>query len=187
MAESRFNRDLRLASMQATVYGSSDGATNTITLPTDCRAVQSLHISIGSSRQSELHPLPPERLTDSAITTAYPIGYVTVGSVLQLIGGSSAASSASSGATTAVDYTLTYFQSIPALSDSATTNWLLLREPALYLYAALIEASPYIGDDNRAAIWATQYKVTVQGMQAEDDRARYGNSPAIGSPFRCPP
>jgi hypothetical protein len=176
MAEARFNRDLRLASMQATVFDTSDSATNTITLPDDFRAVQSLRIDVGSNLQRELHPLPPERLADSEITTSYPIGYVTVGDVLQLIGGNGA-----------VNYTLTYFQSIPSLTTTATTNWLLLREPALYLYGALIEASPYIGDDSRAATWATQYTVTAKGMQAEDDRARYGNSPSIGSPLRCPP
>ena len=119
------------------------------------------------------------------ITSAYPVGYVTVGNVLQLVGGGTG--SASTSPTASYDYVLTYFQSIPALGNAATTNWLLTREPSLYLYGALIEASPYIGDDARAATWATQYKVTLQGMQAEDDRARYGNSPSIASPLRNGP
>lgn len=119
----------------------------------------------------QLHPLPPERLADN-IVSGYPVGYVTVGSVLNLVGGSSA-----------LDYALTYLQSIPALSSTNATNWLLLREPALYLYAALVEASPYIGDDARASVWATQYATLARGMLAEDDRARYGNAPSIGCPI----
>lgn len=159
--------------MQSTITGTVDSS-NTITLPTDCRAVESLRLSTGGT-YTEIHPLPPERLADT-LTTAFPVGYVTVGSVLTLIGGNGTP-----------DYALTYFQSIPALSASQTTNWLLLREPALYLYGALIEASPYIGDDNRAATWATQYTVTAKGMQVEDASARYGNAPAIGCPIRnCP-
>lgn len=166
------NRELRLAAMQTTVTGTV--ASSAVTLPTDCRAVQEFRINSGGV-WTEIHPLPPERLADT-LTTAFPVGYVTTGTTLNLIGGNGTP-----------DYSLTYFKAIPALSDTATTNWLLTREPGLYLYAALLEAAPYIGDNTSAQVWAMQYKDIVQGMQAEDDRARYGNSPSIGSPVRnCP-
>jgi hypothetical protein len=162
--------------MQATRTGlvSED---NTIQLPADCRAVQSLRVNVGSSIYQELHPLPPERLADAGIITGWPIGYVTVGRVLTLIGGSGTP-----------DYAMTYFQQVPALATAPMNiNWLIQREPGLYLYATLLEASPYIQDNNMAQVWAQQYQNIAERMQAEDDRARYGNAPAIGSPIRNAP
>lgn len=44
---------------------------------------------------------------------------------------------------------LEYFASVPALSESNTTNWLLTKFPNIYLYGSLKHAAVFIGDDNR--------------------------------------
>jgi hypothetical protein len=148
---------------------------STIRLPNDCRAVQSLRIATGGGYQN-IHPLPPERLADT-ITTAFPVGYVTVGSTLTLIGGSGQPA-----------YALTYYQAIPNLAAAPLdVNWLILREPALYLYATLLEASPYIRDMTITGVWVKQYQDILAGMNSENDSARYGNSPSIPAPFRNAP
>jgi hypothetical protein len=160
--------------MQATRTGliASD---NTIQLPGDCRRVQSLRVNVGGVYQ-EVHPLPPERLADT-VTTAYPLGYVVVNGVANLIGGNGQP-----------DYALTYFQQVPALATAPmNVNWLIQREPGLYLYATLLEAAPYIQDAGMAQVWAQQYASLLDGVQAEDAGARYGNAPAIGSPIRNAP
>ncbi len=168
------NRDLRLSQMQLTVTATV-ATDNTIQLPTDCRAVQSLRIAVGGVYK-EIHPLPPERLADTLVTQ-FPTGYVTVGSTLNLVGGSGQPA-----------YALTYYQAIPALgSPPLDVNWLILREPGLYLYATLLEASPYIRDTEISAVWVQQYKDLLRGMQAEDDGMRYGNSPSIGASVRNSP
>jgi hypothetical protein len=46
-----------------------------------------------------------------------------------------------------------YYQKIPALSDSATTNWLLSAHPDLYLFGSLVEAEMFGVNDERAPIW----------------------------------
>lgn len=159
------NRDVRLSAMQTTLAGLvSDGL---IQLPADCREVQSVRLSIGGAYQ-EIHPLPPEYLADTVPTTAVAKGYVAVGNILNLIGGSGSPA-----------FAVTYWQRIPALTATNSTNWLLSREPGIYLYASLIEASPYIQDDARAAVWVQQYQDILTGMQRENDRFRYGNSPAV--------
>jgi hypothetical protein len=53
--------------------------------------------------------------------------------------------------TTALE--LDYFQKIPALSDSTTTNWLLAAHPDLYLFGALVEAEMFGVNDERAPLW----------------------------------
>lgn len=157
--------------MQATITGTSTDMA--IDLPADCQEIQSLRISTGGLYH-ELHPLPPERLADT-LATGYPAGYVVTDDTVNIIGGSGDPG-----------FAMTYWKRIPALSATVTTNWLLLREPGLYLYGALIEASPYIKDDARAVLWSTQYKSILDGMTAEDDRYRYGNAPAISGPRNAP-
>lgn len=158
--------------MQTSVTGAV--ASNVITLPADFREVQSLRILWGQL-YTEIHPLPPEALADT-VATGFPSGYVVVNGEIRTVGGS--------GSET---YAMTYWAAVPALSSSATQNWLILREPGLYLYGALIEASPYLADDQRALVWSAQYRSILDGMTAEDASARYGNAPAMQTGLRCAP
>jgi hypothetical protein len=48
---------------------------------------------------------------------------------------------------------LSYWQKIPALSSSNTTNWLLTAHPDLYLFGSLVEAQMFTVDPEQAAIW----------------------------------
>lgn len=43
--------------------------------------------------------------------------------------------------------TLRYYQKIPALTDSATTNWLLTAHPDLYLFGSLVESNAFIRNE----------------------------------------
>lgn len=49
-----------------------------------------------------------------------------------------------------------YYQKIPALSDSATTNWLLTAHPDLYLAGALAEAAGFTKDPEALVGWITR-------------------------------
>ncbi|SRR5258705_2544068 len=46
-----------------------------------------------------------------------------------------------------------YYQRIPALSDVATTNWLLAAHPDLYLFGAMVEAELFGVNDERMPLW----------------------------------
>lgn len=50
---------------------------------------------------------------------------------------------------------MAYWRRVFPLSESAPTNWMLEEHPDIYLYAALIESAPYLGDDARIATWKT--------------------------------
>lgn len=69
-----------------------------------------------------------------------------------------------------------YTAKIPALSDSQTQNWLILYQPNVYLYATLIEASTYLRDDQRTALWGQGYSNAVASMVAAENRARFRNA-----------
>lgn len=67
--------------------------------------------------------------------------------------------------------TLTYYQSIPRLSEPLQSNWLLAKAPDIYLYGALINSAPYLKEDSRIQTWATYYQGAIDSLQVEDDRA----------------
>lgn len=57
-----------------------------------------------------------------------------------------------------------YYQKIPALSDVNTSNWLLEEAPHVYLYTALLHATPFLMDDVRYQVF--QNSVSQQVMNA---------------------
>ena len=71
-----------------------------------------------------------------------------------------------------VNLELSYVGRIPALSDSNTTNWLLTKSPDLYLYAALMQAEPYLKNDERVGLWATAMQNSMENMRLEGERSK---------------
>jgi hypothetical protein len=49
-----------------------------------------------------------------------------------------------------------YFQKIPALSATSTSNWLLATAPDLYLFGALAEAHGFVKDTDSLALWKSR-------------------------------
>lgn len=68
---------------------------------------------------------------------------------------------------------LVYFGAIPALSDSNTSNWLLVAAPDLYLYGSLLHTAPYLKDDARLAVWGGLYADIMARMNAQSEAARF--------------
>ena len=76
-----------------------------------------------------------------------------------------------------VELEILYYQKIPALSVSNTTNWLLTSHPSVYLYGALLQSAPYLKDDDRVAIWDTLYQRGLAKLQSADQAAEVNGPP----------
>ena len=74
------------------------------------------------------------------------------------------------------DAELLYYEKIPELSDTNTTNWLMQFAPDVYLYGALVHSAPFLKDDARTQVWAALYQAAVQGLNAQSEKARFGGS-----------
>lgn len=74
---------------------------------------------------------------------------------------------------------LTYFQTFAKLSDSNTTNWLLERHPDVYLYGSLLQAAPYLRDDERVGMWTALYGQAIDDMIVQNDRASLSQGRAV--------
>ena len=77
---------------------------------------------------------------------------------------------------TAYTSALLYYEKIPALGDTVTTNWLLQDAPDAYLYGALVHSAPYLQEDARIQVWGSLYAVAVQSVNSQSEKARFSGS-----------
>ena len=137
MAEAHFNRELRSPSMEAS--STSSTATALVALPSDCLALRKVTISgteeLVAMSAAQLH------MTYTNSNSGDPKAYAVVGTNLKLAPAPSAA--------TAVD--IDYYQRIPALTSTNTSNWLLTAHPDLYVWAIRYYAAEEARDDELAS------------------------------------
>jgi hypothetical protein len=61
-----------------------------------------------------------------------------------------------------------YYQQPPLLGDEVQTNWLTQYAPDLLLYAALLEATPFLKNDERIQTWQGMYDRAASAINNED-------------------
>lgn len=162
-AEAFFNRKLRVRQMEEEASLSTDenGDAN---LPSDFLAARSVR-RVGSPN-IELRPISMggENRLSPYDTAGIPRWYSISGSTLRV---------------TPIEQgtlTLTYYEKIPALSDSQTTNWLLTLAPDVYLYRCLSEAHIFDRDFDAALGFQQQADIRIAELEGLDDHARYHNA-----------
>ena len=161
LAESKFNRELRTRDMLTRVQTTSDD--EYVSLPTDFLQHYSLELDAASAQPPMDYIGPQEAKVlkaqnRTASTTYY---YTVIDGAFEIIPAPGSD----------LDLRMVYYAKIPALSDSNTTNWLLNKSPDLYLYSALLEASPYLKDDDRVQLWAAARQQVMDAMNLESERA----------------
>ena len=74
------------------------------------------------------------------------------------------------------NYSIMFYKKIDALSDSNTTEQMLTDNPDIYLYGALLEAEPFLMNDERVQLWATAFQESVRALQEQDNKDRHSGS-----------
>lgn len=162
LAEVRFNRDLRLNAMETQTTVTLSAGAASFSIPSDLIDLKLLTVTANSTE----HPLRYRNLLDvlnGGSDTGIPQFYAGQGNTYRVTPVADAA------------YTLNvyYCARIPALTDAAPTNWMLTNAPDVYLYGALLEASPYLIDDERLTLWKSAYDLAVQTLQTKNDEKDY--------------
>lgn len=83
-------------------------------------------------------------------------------------------------------YRQTYYSKLLALSDTNTTNPLLVKEPGLYLFGALLQAEPFLRGDQLGLlkIWKASYSEILAGTALErDEEDRSGSNTVVQNTF----
>jgi hypothetical protein len=71
-----------------------------------------------------------------------------------------------------------YYALVPPLASSETgTNWLLSAYPNIYYYGSLLEAAPYLRNDDRIAVWDSQYEKMAEQIKISNDRGQFSGAP----------
>lgn len=60
------------------------------------------------------------------------------------------------------------YQLLPLLDDTNQTNWLTEYAPQVLLYASLLEATPFLKNDERIPVWQQMYDRSAQALNGED-------------------
>lgn len=159
-AEAEFNRVIRVPDMEATANVTVTSGSGS--LPADCLSVKTARIA-GVSKLDYISTDEFDELSSSVNQpTGNPDSYSEWGSSLHIL--------PSGDATVAIRY----FQTIPALTASNTTNWLMTRHPDLYLYAALVQAEAFGWNDERIELWRSAVEQTIAQINADGQRNKYG-------------
>jgi hypothetical protein len=169
LAEAKFNRKLRVRQMVKRANATLD--TQYFAFPADF--LQAKEFQLNTNPITYLQYVTQNQGDYGSATNYVAAGkpqfYTIIGTQIQVI------------PTPDTGYTgeLTYYGKIPALSDSNTSNWLLVYAPDLYLYGALLEATPYLKDDERLATWSTLYTNSLGDIEVADQRASVASTPIV--------
>lgn len=162
MSEAFFNTTLRCREMETVAtLTPTDGV---CTLPDDYLEYTRVVEAVSPRRTLEF-------ITADAADRLYPTRPSGVASHFTIIGSNLTALPLSSN-----DIELTYYATIPALSDSNTTNWLLAKLPNLYLHACMMHAAEFVKDDDQLAKETSVVNQYVGMLQKLDERGRFANA-----------
>jgi hypothetical protein len=174
LAEAKFNRVLLHPLMERRSTASVDTASDEpefVSLPSDFQSMRRVRLS-GITGKPRLDFMSQTQIEDYRYSidnvSGQPSFYSIMGSELEL------------AATPNEDYALemVYRASLSALSITNTTNWLLDLAPDAYLYGTLLEAMPYIGNDERVSLWATGLQTVLDQINTHGNRQSFDAGPS---------
>ena len=167
LAEARFNRELRIRDMETVSTAISTVAgTREYSLPTGFVQMKEFHLS--TDPLTPLAYITPEMMTRlwAGSAQAKPEVFTIIADNVRLGPGPDAVYTTS----------MLYYKTFTALSDSATTNDMLTNNPDVYLYGTLLEAEPFIMNDQRIPVWLGAFDKAVASIQNQDNKDRHSGS-----------
>lgn len=170
LAETRINRDLRVRAMEVRSTMTTTAGQRYFNLPGGY--LQMRNIQLNTNPITALEYVTPEMLDRlyGSNTTGKPRAYSLIGDEIQLAPIPDSA------------YTLemAFYEKFTPLGDgtggTVTSNWLSTEAPDAVLYGALLEAEPFIKNDERISLWLNAYGAAIKKIQDADKRDRHSGS-----------
>lgn len=78
----------------------------------------------------------------------------------------------------AYTFEVLYYERIQPLDSANQTNWFTIYAPQALLYGSLLQAMPFLKNDERMTMWKANYDQIMQTLMAED-KLRIGDRQAI--------
>lgn len=170
LAEARINRELRIRPMEvrSTMYATVDQ--QYFNLPGGY--IQMRNIQLNTNPTTPLEYITPEMLDRlyGSTTTGKPRAYTLIGDEIQL----------APIPDSAYQIEMAFYEKFTALGDgtsgTVTSNWLTKNAPDILLYGSLMEAEPFIKNDERIPVWLNGYSNAIDKLQKADQRDRHSGS-----------
>ena len=164
LAEARFNRELRLRSMEQKDFADTVGGQSNYALPTNY--LQMREFRLNQEPTISLRYVSPEIFEAWNLGQGIPKFYTIIANEIRI------------GPTPAGVYEMEmlFWRKFPALSSTVQANWMISNSPDIYLYGALMEMEPFIQNDERTALWAAGYNRAIETLQLQDDKDRHSGS-----------
>lgn len=175
LAEAKFNRSLRLRILEnraTTDIDTTSDEPEFISLPSDFQVMRRARLS-GVTGKPRLQYLSMTQLDEFRYSinnaSGQPLYFTVSGTEMEI------------APTPDANYEIemVYRANVTALSDTNTTSSLLTLAPDLYLYGALLEASPYIQNDQRIPLWASALKTVIDDLNQLSDDSAHGALPLV--------
>jgi hypothetical protein len=68
----------------------------------------------------------------------------------------------------AYTFEIVYYERVQPLDSTNQTNWFTIYAPQALLYGSLLQAMPFLKNDERLPMWQAQYQQIVSTLKAED-------------------
>lgn len=167
LAEDRIYQTLRIREMEATSTITTTAAQQTDSLPT--RYIGARRLYVDASPDTILEYRSPVNFWSmyGSQTTASPVVFTIEGE--NFVWGPVPDS--------AYSIKVLYYNRLAAFSSDSDTNNLLTKARGLYLYGALLEAAPFLGNDPRVITWAQLFDDLKERVESSDKRDRFSGYP----------
>ena len=170
LAEARINRELRIRPMEVRSTMVTTADQQYFQLPGGY--IQMRNIQLNTNPTTPLEYITPEMLDRlyGSTTSGKPRAYSLIGDEIQL--------APIPDSTYTVE--MAFYEKFTSLGDgtsgTVTSNWLTTNAPDLLLYGALMEAEPFIKNDERIPVWLSGYNNAIDKLQKADQRDRHSGS-----------
>lgn len=167
LAELRLSRQLRLRQMLKVVQTITTGGDATLGLPSDFLSMRDIYVN--TNPRQPITYLSPSAFTRDARAheSGKPIFYTQRGLEFEL----------APKPDSTYEVVMLYYAKPVALSDSNASNVFMANCPDALLYAALIEAEPYLMNDARIQTWTQLYGLAVVSIAESDNSSEYSGVP----------
>jgi len=170
LAEARLNRELRIRPMEVRSTMVTTADQQYFQLPGGY--IQMRNMQLNTNPTTPLEYITPEMMDRlyGSTTSGKPRAYTLIGDEIQL--------APIPDSTYTVE--MAFYEKFTPLGDGSsgtvTNNWLTANAPDVLLYGALMEAEPFIKNDERIPVWLNGYNNAVNKLQQQDQRDRHSGS-----------
>ena len=161
LAEASFNRVLRTRNQ--ITRSTSDISTQFVSQPTDLLELYNIQLNSNPIVRLEQVSLSKmDELKSASSTTGKPRYFAITGADLEFY----------PAPDTTYEIEVIYYKTIAPLSDSNTDNFLLTNQVDIYLFGTLVQAEPWLMNDERIGVWGSFLGKAIEELRISDQRAQ---------------